>query len=113
MSTTPNPCQYSGLGIVSKVPDGPFLGKCECGAFLVIERGQFPWHLPGVGVKFNEWLSEHDTETRRVMAAKIKELHHSFGPMNFEGNDYNAGAHEAIGQALDLFRPPVAGSDHE
>lgn len=104
MSATTNPCKYSGLGIVSRVPDGPFLGKCECGAVVVIERGQFPWHLPGVGVKFDEWLSEHDAERARVMATRIRELHHSFGPSNFEENDYNSGAHEAIGQVLDIFR---------
>lgn len=105
------PCQYSGLSLVGdsarNAPDGPFLGRCECGAVLVIERGSFPWHFPGVGVRFNEWLTEHDTETRRAMAASIKMLHKAFGPSNLEENDYNSGAHEAIGQALDLFRPAL------
>lgn len=105
------PCQYSGLSLVGdsarNAPDGPFLGRCECGAVLVIERGSFPWHFPGVGVRFNEWLTEHDTKTRRAMAASIKMLHKAFGPSNLEENDYNSGAHEAIGQALDLFRPAL------
>ncbi len=105
-TTTRRPCQYSLLGITdNRIPDGPFIGKCECGAHLIIERGQFPLHFPGVGVKFDDWLRDHDAETIRQGASRIKELHHSFGPSNHEENDYNAGAHEAIGQALDLFRP--------
>lgn len=98
-------CEYSLLALSGGTwPAGAFLGKCECGAVLVIETGSFPPHYPGVAPVFHEWLAEHDAETSRRIAAGIKSLHDGFGPSNVPENDYNAGAHAAIGRALDTIR---------
>jgi hypothetical protein len=69
-------CRHSGLSLVGEsarnLPNGAFLGRCECRATLVIEDGQFPFHPRGVSVVFHEWLAAHDAEVVVQIAAKVR-----------------------------------------